>query len=72
MNAEMQLLAKERDKTTFCVEELTYIIDGGKNKTQRRRKMGMYSCLMFMLVSLLLFDIARILKQDKTHIEQIK
>jgi len=34
----MQLLANERKKITFCVEELINIIDGGKSKTQRRRK----------------------------------
>ena len=38
----MQLLADERKKTTFCVEELTNIVDGGKNETQRRRKIGLY------------------------------
>jgi len=41
MNAEMQLLANERKQTTFCVEEMTNIIDGGEQETQRRREIGL-------------------------------
>lgn len=33
-------LAKERLKCNFNIEEVTYIIDGGKEKTLQRKKIG--------------------------------
>ena len=41
MNTEMMLLAEERKQTTFDVEEMTNIVDGGIQETKRRRKIGM-------------------------------
>ncbi|CAK8683531.1 unnamed protein product [Clavelina lepadiformis] len=37
---EMQLLCKEREKVSFSVEELTNILDGNKEETAIRRKVG--------------------------------
>lgn len=39
MNAD---LAKERQNATFDVEKLTYILDGGPEKTKRRREIGKF------------------------------
>lgn len=33
-------LANERLKCDFDVQELTYLLDGGKNKTIQRKKIG--------------------------------
>ena len=33
-------LQKERDTATFKPEELTHILDGGGQKTQRRKELG--------------------------------
>lgn len=33
-------IARERSKASFKVEELTNILDGGKEKTHRRRYLG--------------------------------
>lgn len=33
-------LARERSKASFNVEELTNLLDGGKDKTERRRYLG--------------------------------
>ena len=37
-------LQKERDTATFKTEELTYILDGGAEKTKRRKELG--KCVM--------------------------
>lgn len=33
-------IVRERQKATFNVEELTNFLDGGKNKTEERRNLG--------------------------------
>lgn len=33
-------LVKERAKATFNTQELTYLLDGGREKTQRRKELG--------------------------------
>lgn len=35
-------LLKERAKATFKTQELTYLLDGGKEKTMRRKELGSY------------------------------
>ena len=43
-------LQKERDTATFKTEELTRLLDGGVEKTQRRKELGIQS--MYVSVSL--------------------
>ena len=33
-------LAKEREKASFNTTELTYLLDGGQQKTERKRFLG--------------------------------
>lgn len=44
-------ILKERKNATFDVEKLTYILDGGPEKTRRRREIGEFE--MFSLPVLL-------------------
>lgn len=44
-------LAKERRACTFNIEEVTNILDGGKDKTLQRKKIG--NCFFFTYPSFL-------------------
>ena len=39
MNSDLR---KERESPSFCLTELTHLLDGGKDKTARRKEIGMY------------------------------
>lgn len=39
-------IIKERQNATFITEKLTNILDGGPEKTERRREIGELKCLL--------------------------
>lgn len=42
-------IQKERNTCTFNIQELTYLLDGGQEKTKRRKELGIKSHPYFSL-----------------------